>query len=242
MRQPGFNIFLWSIFGVLIVMGAYAALNACDLGIRPLFGSLSCQAPVANAALESERARETQLLSRIHTEEIHLALLPACPRPQPLPQPQPFPVKAPDPKPPIDNPAPVQTLEVPKKIEDLKGCYQSVRGDINMTTDDAEERPVGQARICYCFRSNGRGQVHVRYTDGDICRADLFARILPGQLLMHHERASCRRHAPYVAADIKCGNAQSEQTECEIQNLGEIANKFTEQFMHVSDEYCGWKG
>jgi hypothetical protein len=240
--RRGLNIFLWSAFGILILIGAYAALNACDFGVRPLFGSSACQVPEAKAALETERAREVQLQSRIHAAEIHFALLPACPKPVPLPQPQPLPVKVPDPKPLIANPGPVQTFEIPKKIEDLKGCWQSAHGDIDMASDDAERKPLGQARICFCFRSNGRGQVQVRFTDGDTCRADLFAHILPGQLLMHHERASCRRHPFYVAADIRCGNSQSEQTECEIQNLGEIRDKITEQFKHVSDEYCGWNG
>ncbi len=241
MRQ-GLNIFLWSAFGILILIGAYVALNACDFGVRPLFGPGACQMPAANAALESERAREVQLQSRIHAAEIHLALLPACPKPVPQPQPLPLPVKVPDPKPPVNNPAPVQTLEIPKKVEDLKGCWQSVRGDLNMTTDDAEQKLLGQVRICYCFRGNGRGRVQVRYTDGDTCRADLFARISPAQLFMHHERATCQRHPGYVAADIRCGNSQSEQTECEIQNLGEVRDKLIEQFKHVSDEYCGWNG
>ncbi len=245
MRQTGFNAFLWSAFGILILIGAYVVLNACDFGVRPFLGVGACRVPTANAELETERAKEAQLQSHLHSEEIRLALLPACPKPvvvPPQPQPQRV-VKIPDPKPPIDNPPAVQTLEIPKKIEDLKGCWQSVRGDIDMTTDDAEAKPVGQARICFCFRSNGRGRVQVSYTDGDVCRADLFARILPGQVLMHHERANCRKHPFYVAADIKCaGNAQSEQTECEIQNLGAVRDKYTEQFKHVSDEYCGWPG
>jgi hypothetical protein len=245
MRQLGLNVLLWSAFAILILIGASIVLNACDLGLRPLFGSSACQAPAANAALESERAKEAQLQSRIHAEEIHLALLPACPRPapppqpQPLPQPQPQPVKVPDP--PAPKP-PVQTLEIPKKIEDLKGCWQSVRGDIDMTTDDAEARPLGQARICFCFRTNGRGRVQVRYTDGDVCRGDLIARVSPGRVFMHHERANCRRHPNYVAADIICGNGSADQTECEIHNLGDIRDTYTEQFMHVSDEYCGWNG
>lgn len=239
--QTGFNALLWGAFGVLILIGAYVVLNACDFGVKPFLGAGACRVPAANAALESERAKEVQLQSRIHAEEIHLALLPSCPKPVPLPQP--LPVKVPDQKPPVDNQPPVQTLDIPKKIEDLKGCWQSVGGDINMTTDDAEAKPVGQARICFCFRSNGRGRVQVRYTDGDVCRADLMARILPGLVLMHHERANCRQHPYYVAADIKCqGNAQSEKTECEIQNLGAVRGKYSEQFMHVSDEYCGWSG
>jgi len=244
MRQTILNPFLWVAFAGLILTGAFVALTACDLGFRPLFGAASCSAPALNAALESERVKEVYLRSQIHAEEIRLALLPVCQTPLP-PRARPQQVKTPDPviipKPPEEK-TPVKAFEIPKKIEDLRGCWQSAGGDIDMTTDDAEEKQVGKARICFCFKSNGRGLVQVRYTDGDVCRADLFARISPDKVFMHHERASCRRHPYYVAADITCGVNATDQTNCEIQNLGKVGGKYTEQFIRVGEDYCGWNG
>lgn len=113
-----------------------------------------------------------------------------------------------------------------------------------MTSDDAARTPVGKVRICYCFRSNGQGVVQSRYTDDDTCQGALTARISADRkhVYMHHEQVKCQSHGPQVAADIDCGNDESDQTSCEIQNLGQIHNKFSEEFIRVSDEHCGWKG
>jgi hypothetical protein len=240
MRQAGLNVFLWSAFATLVLIGAYIVLNACDFGLHPLFGSGACQAPAANAALESERAKEAQLQSRIHTAEIHLALLPACPRPLP-PPPRPLPVKVPDPLPAVD-PKIEQTLEVPKKIEDLKGCWQSARGDIDILSDDAEHKVVGKARLCYCFRGNGQGVAQIFYSDGDACRSRLVARISPEQLSMRHDVISCRKHGDYVVHDITCGNDQTDKTLCEIISRGKTYIRRLEQFVRVTNEYCNWDG
>src|SRR5712664_2213701 len=85
MRQHGLNACLWAGFGILILIGGYVALNACDFGTSSLSASGFCHALTENAALQSERAKEAQLQSRIHTEEIRLALLPDCPTPSPKP-------------------------------------------------------------------------------------------------------------------------------------------------------------
>jgi hypothetical protein len=233
MRQAGLNAVLWGAFALLILTGGYVMLRACDLGFLPLFGASSCAAPTQAAEFADEREREAHLRSGIHSEEIRLALLPACP--------QPLPLKPPEPKP---DPQIIQKFEVPKKVEELKGCWQTARGDIEMTTDDAARTPIGKVRICYCFRSDGRGMVQSRYTDGDVCQGSLRARISPDHkhVFMHHDQVNCQKHGYQVPADISCGNDQSNQTVCEIQNLGRIGNKFTEQFIKVSDEHCGWNG
>jgi hypothetical protein len=236
MRQAELNAVLWGAFALLILTGGYVMLRACDLGFAPLFGVTACSAPLPDDKLAAEREREAQLRSSIHTEEIRLALLPACPQPLPLP---PTPKPAPQPKPPI-----AEEFKVPEKVEELKGCWQTARGDIEMTTDDAARTPIGKVRICYCFRSDGRGMVQSRYTDGDICQGSLRARISPDHkhVFMHHDQVNCQKHGYQVAADITCGNDDSNQSSCEIQNLGRIGNKFTEQFIKVSDEHCGWNG
>jgi hypothetical protein len=241
MRRFGLNALLWSAFGIMILLGAYVALNACDLGLRSLFASNACQARAASGALESERAQEAQLQSRIHAEEIRLALLPACPKPQPL-QPEPLPVvKIPDPPLRIE-PEPKQAFEVPKKLEDLKGCWQSARGDIDILTDDAQHLPVGKARLCYCFGSNGEGVAQISYSDGAACRARLVARISPDQVFMRHDVISCREHRDYVVHDITCGGHQSDKTTCEIISRGKTYIRRVEQFVRVTDDYCNWDG
>jgi len=231
MRQAWLRAVLWAVFALLTLTGGYVMLRACDFGVLPLFGSAACGAPSADTAQALERERQTDLRAGIHAAQIRLALLPVCPKPLP---PQPMPDQ--------DQTKNGEKFEVPKKVEDLKGCWQSARGDIVFTTDDAEQKPVGQARICYCFKSDGHGIVQVRYTDGDICRAPLVAKVKPDHVSMHHDNVYCQHHSFNVAADITCGKDQSNQTTCEIQSLGRIRNKISEQFIRVSDEYCGWNG
>jgi len=254
MRQTGLKTVLWVAFALLILTGGFVMLRACDLGFHPLFGSTSCPAPTRDAELIAEREKQDHLRSNIHKEEIRLALLPVCPIPPPpkpqkpdpiSPKPEPIPPK-PDPIPPKPDPEPpkkiVEEFKVPKKVEDLKGCWQSARGDIKMVTDDAERKPIGEARFCYCFGNNGKGVVQVLYSDGDVCRAGLTARISPDRVFMHHDKVYCGKHTYQVASDIVCGNDQSNETSCEIQDLGKNRTKLTEQFIRVTDEHCGWTG
>ncbi len=238
MRQPGLNAVLWGAFALIILTGGYVMLRACDFGFLPIFGPASCAAPTQAAELAAEHEREAHLRSGIHPEEIRLALLPACPDPLPPKPLEPKPIAV-QPKP---NPEIVEKFELPKKIEELKGCWQSARGDIDIVSDDAEQRHLGTARYCYCFRNNGRGVVQILFTDGDICRAGLIARLSPDKVVMHHDKVFCQRHPYYVASDITCGNDQSDQTSCEIRNLGRNGNISTEQFIRVSDEHCHWSG
>ena len=240
MRPTGPNIALWTVFALLILTGGYAMLRACDLEHLPLFGHASCEAPARIRDLATEREREADLRSNIHTAEIRLALLPICAKPL---APKPLAPKPPDLEPPKqDDQQVVQKFEVPKKFEDLKGCWQSARGDIDIWTNDAKREHLGTARICYCFNDNGRGAVQIRYTDGDVCRANLSAQISPDHVFMHHGKVNCRTHGYIVAADVTCGNNQSNEAVCEIQTLGESREKLSERFIHVTNEYCGWSG
>jgi hypothetical protein len=250
MRQTGLSVTLWAIFALAILTGGYAMLRACDLEHLPLFGYASCEAPARIRDLAAEREREADLRSKIHAAEIRLALLPICSKPAPQKPPELKVVlpKPPEPKPPEpkpaenDNPQVAEKFEVPKKIEDLKGCWQSARGDIEIVSDDAAKTPTGTARFCYCFKSDGRGIALMRFNDGDVCRAPLTARINPGQVFMHHGKVPCQRHNPHVGSNITCSRNQSDETTCEIQDLGRNGEKLSEQFIRVSDESCGWNG
>jgi len=237
MRRTGLHAALWGVFALLTLMGGYTMLRACDLGIAPLFGATACAAPPADAGVAAERGRQDKLRAELHSAELRLAQLPICKLPpKPRPDPKPIVEKPPEPKPPIEK------FEVPKKVEDLKGCWQSARGDIEIVSDDAEQKHIGNARICYCFKNDGRGIVQVTYTDGDICRAPLTAKIRTSKVFMHHDNVNCQKHPYHVAADITCGNGPSNETTCEIKNLGRTANKFSEQFVRVSEDYCGFSG
>jgi hypothetical protein len=245
MRQTGLSVALWAIFALAILTGGYAMLRACDLERLPLFGYTSCEAPAHIRDLATEREREADLRSRIHAAEIRLALLPICYKPAPQKPPELKVVlpKPPEAKPPKeDAPQFVEKFEMPKTLEDLKGCWQSARGDIDIITNDAERKHIGTARFCYCFRSDGHGIALMRFDDGDICRAPLIARINPGKVFMHHGEVPCRRHVPHVGSNITCSQDQSDETTCEIQDLGRNKEKLSEQFIRVSDESCGWSG
>src|SRR5262249_24800948 len=147
----------WAAFALLLVGIGVLFLAACDLGLRPLLGLRYCTL-AAMSDLAGERERERALRARIHEAELRIAQLPEC---APEPQPQPPPPPAPEPSPaPAPRPAPKaeEPLNIPSQVSDLKGCWQSARGDMQMVTDDEEKRPIGKVRVCYCFGSDGRGK------------------------------------------------------------------------------------
>jgi hypothetical protein len=259
MRRTGLYAVLWAVFAAVTLAGGYTMLKACDLGLMPLFGASACAAAPSNKSLAAERERQDKLRADLHSAEIRLVQLPICPlppKPKPLEQVKlPDPVKPPEPveqpEPKKEEPKqedvktdepPVEKFEIPKTLADLKGCWQSARGDIDMVLDNAEETPAGKARICYCFGSNGRGKAQFLYTDGDVCQAGLIARLSPDRVFMHHGRAACRKSRSQNPADITCSSDQSNQTSCEIQSLGKYRSRVTEQFIRVSDEHCKWGG
>ena len=50
-------------------------------------------------------------------------------------------------------------MKMTQRLDELKGCWQSERGDIDIVTDDELKKPIGKVRICYCFDQNGTGTV-----------------------------------------------------------------------------------
>jgi hypothetical protein len=171
-------------------------------------------------------------MAGIHSAEMRLAQLPTCSKPvTPAPQP------APTPQPKTEQPPVVEKFHA-QTVKDLEGCWQSVRGDLEIRTDDAEQKLVGTARFCYCFKSDGNGTAQIHYNDGDYCHAPMRAKIVGDHVLMHHPNVICQQHGYYVATDIDCGKDQSGETTCELHNLGHNGSRFTEQFKRVSEEYC----
>ncbi|HXW23840.1 MAG TPA: hypothetical protein VEK73_03760, partial [Xanthobacteraceae bacterium] len=172
----------WTAFAALVVGIGVVFLAACDLGIKPLFGLRYCRSSAAAPDLSAERERERALRERIHEAELRIAQLPACAENTPPPLrppvsppstppalppttlPQQPPLQTAPEQPPLQtpprqtSPAEDEQLKIPERVADLNGCWRSERGDIDLVSDDAEQRPVGKVRICYCFGSNGRGR------------------------------------------------------------------------------------
>jgi hypothetical protein len=231
----------WVAFILMVAGAGYLALAACDLGVHPLFGLSYCPARASASGLAGEQARERDLLDRLHQAQLDVARLPVC-----LPDPPPRqpehraenivpPPPAPAPSPPDDR------LTVPHNVSELKGCWQSVDGDIEMTSDDAQQRPMGTVRICYCFGDNGRGRTLYFYNDGDKCAGPLRAQVSGDRLLMKHPRINCTGNKNYVTAeDIVCRTKAGEDSaSCDSHVYGVRPEDITDEKYHrVSPEHC----
>jgi hypothetical protein len=239
----------WATFAFLIGCCGYLALAACDLGIRPLFALRYCSVPASPDRLADQRARETGLRDRIHEAEMRLARLPVCaaPSPSPLPPepkkeakvvpPTPQPTPTPQPSPTATPELPEQ-LKIPKNLSELKGCWQSVQGDLHMTDD--QYNPTGDVRLCYCFGNSGRGSVHAIYTDGIRCRAPLQARIYSDRLVMKHERLKCiGSDRSIYYGEIECkGTTEGDSATCDWRTQGEPHRGDDDKYQRVPPERC----
>jgi hypothetical protein len=244
----------WVIFAFLVGCCGYLALAACDLGVRPLFGLGYCTVHAAPDRLGDQRARERDLRDHIHEAELRLARLPVCAAPTPSPpEPKkearvvtPTPTPTPTPKPtPIPEPSPTETpqpqeqLKIPKNLSELQGCWQSVRGDIHIVTDDAEEKPMGDIRLCYCFGNSGRGSVQAFYTDGVRCRGPLQARIYSDRLVMKHQGLKCTASGHDInPGEIECkGTTEGETAACDWTTHGTHSGD-NDAYQRVPPERC----
>jgi hypothetical protein len=153
---------------------------------------------------------------------------PAAPQP-PAPQP---PVRPPD-----------DRLTIPRNLDDLNGCWQSVRGDIQFVTDDAERRPVGKVRVCYCLGSNGVGYAKYKYSDGTQCVGALRAQLSQDRLFISHPRINCTGNPAIsyvVGVDVVCSNRPGEDSaSCDTDShFRSPTTTKDEKFRRVSQEYC----
>jgi hypothetical protein len=239
----------WAVFTVLLIAIGIVFLDACDLNVRPLFGLRYCLSPASPPNLQPEQERERELRARIHEAELRLAQLPVCtaedtgpakPGVQPsdkdiMPAEKDTNAPEKDTKPPEKE----AELKVPSRIEDLRGCWQSVRGDIDMRTDDRYLKLVGRVRLCFCFGSNGRGRALWHYTDGRICETDLTATIETDELHIAHGEAHCTDQWVIVPEQITCKGQPDGGAECERQGLGRMRrHRVGERYKRVNEEYC----
>jgi hypothetical protein len=234
----------WVVFALVVVACGERMLSACDLGWQPLFGLRYCRAEAAPDPIAAERARELELRAKLHEVELRIARLPACappPRQEPSRAAPPQRTEATPPQQLPPAPPPPEELTIPRTLADLKGCWQSVRGDLPIVTDDEEQRPLGKVRICYCFDDNGRGNVRYTYTDGERCTTTLRTRLSPDQLSFTHRRLRCDHRRGYIVpAETVCkSDAPGTAATCDRQTYGRISTKQTgERYRRVSEEHC----
>jgi len=239
----------WVALVLVVGAAAHLMLAACDLGVHPLFGLRYCRADAAADPLAAEREKERILLDRLHEAQLNLSRLPVClpetPRPEPsrraenvVPTPTPTPTPSSTPTP---APSPDDRLTIPSNLSDLNGCWQSVRGDIEMITDDAEQRVIGTVRICYCLTGNGQGTTRYIYQGGGKCIGPLRAQLSQDRLIMNHGKISCTgNRGSVVPNDITCSNRTGEDSAtCDIDVHLQRPQKMTgEKYRRVSREYC----
>lgn len=231
---------LWAAFALVLVIIASQLLSACDLG-RPVFGLRYCGAGLRlRTEFTEETLREEFLRRRLRAAEFRITELPACaPKPQPVKEPEPQ--KRPDPKKPeaAVPPAPDrENLEFPTRPEDLKGCWQSDRGDIDIYTDEEKPKPVGKVRICLCFRANGRGEIRYMSTDGQSCRGPLASKLGDEKFQLKQPVIHCM-----VAQDYTCAKDAEGFATCEVYSHSKFhpGARAGEKYHRVDNGLCEWR-
>jgi hypothetical protein len=220
---------LWAAFAIALGAIAHQLLLACDTG-SGLFGLRYCQSRAAFSPVGSnlEQERERSLRKRLHEAELRLAQLPACPAP-------------PTQNGPTQVAPPPEILKIPTKVEDLKGCWQSERGDLQIRSDDERAELVGEARICFCLGADGGGEARYLFANGDRCSGPLTAKLTAAQLTMSQGRVQCRSHGFIVPADIVCTQHSEGTASCNTQSLGLTRSSVdNEKYQRVDNSRCEW--
>jgi len=145
--------------------------------------------------------------------------------------------------PPPPAPPPDDRLTIPRNLDDLNGCWQSVRGDLQFVTDDAERRPLGKVRVCYCLGSGGVGYTKYKYSDGTRCVGALRAQLSQDRLFISHPRINCVGNPAIgyvVGVDVVCSNRPGEDSaSCDTEwHFHSPTTTKDEKFRRVSQEYC----
>lgn len=248
------NLFVGALFLVLLIgMGVLArrALDACAISV---FGVeiFACAPPPAPArppagpsAAELLTRDNERLSDDLRRLELRLASLRSCPAPPPAPM---QPIVRPPPKPPeppkADPPPqqPPEQLRVPERLEEIAGCWQSIRGDLPLVSDDEREVPMGNIRECLCFGTNGRGRIRQIYTDGIKCDGLIQGSLADGKLTIEQPQFSCGiqrgMERGHVRARIVCSGNASGGSECTTHSLGRMRSAKTESYIRVSPQHC----
>ena len=227
----------WAAFAIIILTIWLTLLYACDLGVTPLFGLRYCRVPQASlpANLLRERERERDLRRRLHEAGLHMAGLPRC-KTQVTPQPA------------IQTPAKEEVqpakderraLTLPKKSEDLEGCWQSDNGDANVYRDTVASEFMGKRRTCLCFDLMGRGRLLMLYSTGARCTGSLNARIEADRFSIHFPEVPCTDRSVFVQTDIYCSENGQGAVSCEWHSRGKFPKTYLGEGYHrVDASFC----
>lgn len=196
--------------------------------------------PAAGPSIPDELTGENDRLSgELRKLELRLASLRSCPVPPPPP---PEPVVQPPPPPPPEKPPAQETLKAPEQLADIAGCWQSVRGDIPLASDDEERRPMGNIRECLCFGTNGRGRKRQVYTDGFVCDGIIQASLASGSLRIEQPEFNCGSHGGFVRGRVRsmviCKAGSGDGTACTTYGLGRRRSESTEDYVRVTPQHC----
>jgi hypothetical protein len=228
----------WLVFAALIVLGGRMALDACEIRPWPVFGYAFCpRAPQRDPELDTEQERARALRLRLRSAERRLASLPICQSAQQQPV-----EAAPPPGPPKAEAPQQEDLKIPASLADLQGCWQSDRGDIEIVTDDEQQRHKGVVRTCYCFDDHGHGRITERYKDGENCSGRLKVTLNSDQLKIDHDRLSCSGNKGYLVPEaIDCKGTAGQAATCSNYELGYLRHRTDDQTFHkVPPEACEW--
>ena len=241
-----------ALSAVALLFAAYsiarASLYACGFGL-PVLANSNCpeaRAPVVHpvdeeteraAALEAE---SEQLERQLRLARAAIAATTACPVPPP-----PRRAEAPPPPPP-----PVQeALKLPRTVAELKGCWQSDRGDLQLVTDDERHLPTGKVRICYCFGDTGNGSINLIYTDNVICRGPIAARVSESELSINQPSFDCigqgGRNRGMVRGVTTChaGADLNQPAVCDTQSQGRMQGRWRDEKYHrIAADMCTTPG
>jgi len=236
----------WLAFAAIVVAGGRMMLGACEVRTWPVLDYAYCPVPPRQdrSGLDAERDRSAVLQSRVRRTEQQLAALPVCQPPAPPPPPEPEKRAEAPPPPPPPAPPPPDQMMIPTRLEDLKGCWQSERGDINIVSDDEREVLMGVVRICYCFDDDGKGTITQTFKGGGICKGTLRVQLSPNELKMHHPILRCSQGKGRInASNITCTGAQGQTAVCGSVSLGRMKGRGIsgEHFNKVSDAACEWR-
>ena len=241
-----------AVSAVALTLAAYAiarvSLVACGYG---LFGLAYSNCPETPAPIvqpvdeEAERAaaleaESEQLERQLRQVRAAIAQTPNCPVPPPLRRAE----APPPPTPPVQ-----EALKLPRTTAELKGCWQSDRGDIQLTSDDESRRPTGNVRICYCFGDTGNGSITLVYTDQVVCRGQISATVTGQELTIDRPQFNCGSQGGLTRGLVKA------RTTCRAnadQNLGALCDTETmgrtrgtsrdEKYHRIASDRCAMSG
>jgi hypothetical protein len=211
---------LWVVFATVMVGIAYEFLLACDLSM-PVFGFRYCQKTQAGlfSKIETQAERKRSLKARLHDAEIRAASLPVCQRQEP---------QAPPP----------ERLTMPGRVEDLRGCWQSDRGDTDVFTDDEAMRFIAKRRTCLCFDGNGEGRVRMTYDNGAKCDGPLTANLQGDRFTVRFPNVPCSDGSHYVSTDVVCTNSAGAAS-CDWRTHGYRRRVILgDKYHRVEASYC----